>query len=166
MALRDQSLFTQSMLQNNAIKAPAMTMSQPNSNTFVPKLFEGESDPETGITSGHHCGLTSQHIPGPVPTSSGKVGHLQHSPLRTKRWLARFEELKKFRKEYGHCCVPYGYAENRKLAWWVMNQRAQYQKKLGQKKHTWLSNERVAMLDAIGFEWSPSKKIKDNRRAN
>jgi hypothetical protein len=55
----------------------------------------------------------------------------------------------------GHCRVPHGYAENRKLSWWVMNQRAQYQM-LRQEKKSWLSGDRVWLLDSIGFEWNPT----------
>jgi len=50
--------------------------------------------------------------------------------------------------------VPQGYAENRKLSWWVMNQRAQYQL-LKQGKKSWLSEDRMALLDALGFDWNP-----------
>ena len=58
-------------------------------------------------------------------------------------------------KKHGHCRVPHGYAENRKLSWWVMNQRAQYQM-LRQQKKSWLSEDRVRLLDALGFEWNPT----------
>lgn len=51
--------------------------------------------------------------------------------------------------------MPHGFAENRKLAWWVMNQRAQY-RLLRQGKKAWLTEERVTLLDDIGFEWNPT----------
>lgn len=51
--------------------------------------------------------------------------------------------------------MPHGHAEYCRLSWWVMNQRAQYQL-LKQGKKSWLSVERVRMLDAIGFDWSPN----------
>jgi hypothetical protein len=57
-------------------------------------------------------------------------------------------------KKYGHCRVPHGYEENRKLSWWVMNQRAQYQM-LKKGKPSWLSEDRVALLDRLGFDWNP-----------
>lgn len=58
-------------------------------------------------------------------------------------------------KKHGHCRVPHGYAENRKLSWWVMNQRAQYQM-LRQGKKTWLSEDRVWLLDTLSFDWNPT----------
>ena len=58
-----------------------------------------------------------------------------------------------------------GYPPNRKLSWWVMNQRAQYQL-LKDGKKSWLSNERVQILDDVGFEWAPvSNKSKKKKKA-
>mmetsp|Transcript_5937 Transcript_5937/g.12991 ORF Transcript_5937/g.12991 Transcript_5937/m.12991 type:complete len:544 (+) Transcript_5937:41-1672(+) len=82
-------------------------------------------------------------------------GHL-HAPNQSKekRWMMRYEELRSFQQKHGHCSVPHGYAENRKLSWWVMNQRAQFQL-LRQGKKSWLTDERVALLDNLGFDWNP-----------
>jgi len=41
-------------------------------------------------------------------------------------WEAKFEELVKYRKDYGDCLVPTKYAENEALGRWVSTQRAQY----------------------------------------
>jgi len=42
-----------------------------------------------------------------------------------------------------------------------MNQRAQYaQRKNG--KSNWLNEERIKMLDEIGFVWSPNAKKSDS----
>jgi hypothetical protein len=58
-------------------------------------------------------------------------------------------------KKHGHTQVPHGYAENRKLSRWVMNQRAQYQM-LRQHKKIWLSEGCVRLLDGLGFDWNPT----------
>ena len=34
-------------------------------------------------------------------------------------WSERFEELREFKVEFGHCLVPQQYAANPKLGWWV-----------------------------------------------
>lgn len=73
---------------------------------------------------------------------------------KDKRWMIRYEEMKQFQQRFGHCRVPHGYSENRKLSWWVMNQRAQYQN-VQQGKKSWLTEKRVALLDEIGFDWNP-----------
>jgi hypothetical protein len=56
-----------------------------------------------------------------------------------------------------HCRVPHGYPPNKKLSWWVMNQRAQYAQRASGKK-TWLTEDRIKLLDEIGFVWNPNAK--------
>eukprot|EP00873_Tetraselmis_striata_P026272 jgi/Tetstr1/446536/TSEL_034061.t1 len=63
-----------------------------------------------------------------------------------ERWLAMYEQLAAFKKQEGHCRVPNRYATNPKLGRWVMTQRAA-------KKKGELSEERVALLEELGFEW-------------
>ena len=68
-------------------------------------------------------------------------------------WDKRFEELKAYKAEHGHFNVPRtagGSAAT--LATWVRNQRCFYMaKKRG--KGSPMNRERVAKLEAIGFEW-------------
>ncbi|KAL9189602.1 hypothetical protein ACHAXT_009277 [Thalassiosira profunda] len=78
---------------------------------------------------------------------------------RDARWVIRYKELLEFRREHGHCRVPHGYASNRKLSWWVMNQRAQYAHR-AQGQKTWLSEDRIQLLTDIGFIWTPHSKKK------
>jgi hypothetical protein len=54
--------------------------------------------------------------------------------------------LQAFKNEHGHCRVPGQWSGNPKLANWVATQRRF-------KKHGELKSERIAALDAIGFEW-------------
>lgn len=69
--------------------------------------------------------------------------------------------------EHGHCNVPSTYPKNQPLAYWVFKQRGQYrlyQKPEydlnGQKKQTChMTTDRIAKLDAIGFEWNPPRRI-------
>ncbi len=64
-----------------------------------------------------------------------------------------------------HCRVPHGYPLNKKLAWWVMNQRAQYAQR-HKKETNWLTKERLKQLDDLGFDWNPkgggAKKTEKN----
>mmetsp|Transcript_560 Transcript_560/g.958 ORF Transcript_560/g.958 Transcript_560/m.958 type:complete len:532 (+) Transcript_560:108-1703(+) len=76
---------------------------------------------------------------------------------REARWIIRYNELLEFRGEHGHCRVPHGYAANRKLSWWVMNQRAQFAHR-NQRKKTWLTDDRIQLLNDIGFIWTPHLK--------
>lgn len=88
-----------------------------------------------------------------VAAAAAAASESQES-LKDQRWNIRFEELMEFKQQHGHCRVPHGYPPNRKLSWWVMNQRAQYQL-LKDGKKSWLSNERVKILNDVGFEWNP-----------
>ena len=76
---------------------------------------------------------------------------------REARWIIRYNELLEFRRKFGHCRVPHGYSSNRKLSWWVMNQRAQYSAR-HQGKKSWLTNERIQLLNDSGFIWTPHVK--------
>ena len=55
-------------------------------------------------------------------------------------WDQRYEELKKFQGEHGHCRVR----QKGKLLWWVMEQRKS-------KVRARSSKEKTAKLEAIGF---------------
>ena len=70
---------------------------------------------------------------------------------------------------HGHCNVPSTYPKNQPLAYWVFKQRGQYRIYMdrgpgttsgesSQICHT--TPERIAKLDALGFEWNPPRRIK------
>jgi len=71
-------------------------------------------------------------------------------PVRAA-WEAMFQALVAFKGKQGHCNVPFGWSENPELGTWVSNQRQTFRK--GK-----LSEERVARLEALGFEWDRIKK--------
>lgn len=62
------------------------------------------------------------------------------------RWFVRYRELLSFRKRFGHCNVTVYWTENASLGRWVFSQRRA--RKIG-----YLSKERVALLDKLGFQW-------------
>ena len=63
-----------------------------------------------------------------------------------KMFITMFEWLKAYKDSEGHCCVPQRYEKDPALGWWVKN-------KSSDKKRGALSEERIALLDDIGFEW-------------
>jgi hypothetical protein len=72
-------------------------------------------------------------------------------------WLERFRELKQFKVDHGHVNVPTNYSPNAKLGTWAHHQRRQYRKwKNDQPNH--ITNERVDLLESIGFVWSPRQQ--------
>jgi hypothetical protein len=58
-------------------------------------------------------------------------------------WEVRFEELRRFKREYGHCDVPRSHL----LGNWVHMQRSTYVKGT-------ITPERAAKLEALGFAWN------------
>jgi len=64
------------------------------------------------------------------------------------RWQSRYEELQLFKNRYGHCNVPNNFPQNPSLARWVSIQR-------DKKKRNSLEANRVELLEAIGFTWTP-----------
>ena len=71
-------------------------------------------------------------------------------------WSVRFEQLREFKVQFGHCLVPQRYAANPKLGHWVDTQRQCY--KLYQEgKPSPMTAEHIRALDDIGFDWGTSK---------
>mmetsp|Transcript_2870 Transcript_2870/g.6166 ORF Transcript_2870/g.6166 Transcript_2870/m.6166 type:complete len:361 (+) Transcript_2870:1-1083(+) len=151
------------MLNNNAnSNAQAPPSGFPNNGQVYPvpnvsmpsEVVSKESSPN-GVTS-----------PQAVRSSDEQAMSSSKKPLKAReaRWIDRYNELVQFQKDHGHCRVPHGYTKNRKLAWWVMNQRAQFSHLKAGKK-TWLTPERIQMLDDIGFVWYPHvKKANSNHK--
>ncbi|GFH61991.1 hypothetical protein CTEN210_18467 [Chaetoceros tenuissimus] len=77
-------------------------------------------------------------------------------------WHRRLQELTAYQAQHGHCNVPNIYEPNRALGNWVQNQRQQRQLWV-KGSPSYMTQERVEMLENIGFEWSPSKDIWDVR---
>ena len=59
-------------------------------------------------------------------------------------WNKKFEELKVFKSETGHTSPPIKHIP---LGNWCLVQRREYKKKK-------LSQERIKLLESIGFKWS------------
>jgi hypothetical protein len=63
------------------------------------------------------------------------------------KWQLQYELLLSFYKEHGHCIVPVPYQGDGSLGEWVRHQRR------NQKNGT-LKDDRMQLLDEIGFPWS------------
>ncbi len=77
-------------------------------------------------------------------------------------WSEKFEDLCEFRRKYGHCHVPHTFTDNAPLAQWVKRQRYQYKLKVEGKRST-LSDERVRLLNQIGFIWNSHDVVWEER---
>ena len=86
------------------------------------------------------------------------IGFLEQGSVQQSTWNKRLVELIEYKKEHGHTNVPRHYSANLKLGRWVDTQRTSYRLlKLG--KPSPLTQERVEMLNALGFEWNPSENL-------
>ena len=70
-------------------------------------------------------------------------------------WGAMRARLAAFKAEHGHCRVPRSHPADPKLAGWVHDQRQRKRRLDANNPNPWITPERVAKLDALGFEWSP-----------
>lgn len=136
---------------------------------------EGSLSCSVDVNSETKTTTTADHPPS-QPTMAAKSSK-SRSKKKDAKWLATLEELKEYKKEYGNCVVPRGYVENPRLASWVSGstcrqlhgnihlsqlllllfqvaeQRKQY-KLLVDNKPSSISQERVDMLNELGFAWN------------
>ena len=119
------------------------------------KLGEGEGKGvdrdviEGDSTDGkRHVLVTNDDSSSPDPLSWARL-----APRHNEKWLQRFEELRKFVREEGHCLVPRQFEGG--LGSWVHNQRSQYVL-FKEGKHNRMTSERIQMLEGVGFVWDAS----------
>ena len=74
--------------------------------------------------------------------------------LLQEKWLARYHELIEFEKHNQSAAFMCG----RKLGNWARRQRQQYTF-FKEEKHNSMTAERIGLLDAIDFTWSPKLNI-------
>jgi len=103
---------------------------------------------------------------------------IEWEPFR-QHWFNRYDDLKRYKEEHGHCRVPYCSGRSQKkrkheeededhmeegedgkvkydsLGVWVKRQRNQYKNfKAGNKEKCGeMTEERIQLLETIGFEW-------------
>src|SRR5689334_8758452 len=85
----------------------------------------------------------------------GRKRRSKHRPKKTRQakqsyrdalWDLRFEELRAYRREHGHCQVPSRSKKNPSLGYWVNYQRVL-------RRSGRLDAARRRRLDKIGFDW-------------
>jgi len=74
------------------------------------------------------------------------------------KWKLRYEELLKYKEEYGNIVVPLNYGP---LGRWVSNQRKYYRIAKSGQEQTYLTDERMQLLDDIEF----GVKVKRGRKS-
>ena len=77
-------------------------------------------------------------------------------------WDDRYSQLLEYKAEHKNCLVPSVYPKNKALGAWVHTQRTQYRLR-SEGKHSFLTEERIKLLDEVGFVWSPQGNSWDDR---
>jgi len=72
-----------------------------------------------------------------------------YTPIITMNWLTHLEELKEFKRQYGHCNVSRKNTQWKSLGHWVRQQRRK-------KKNGKLNETQILFLEKMDFEWDRS----------
>ena len=67
-------------------------------------------------------------------------------------------KLAAFKAEHGHCRVPSKHPADPELGGWVGHQRMAKKRLDAGEPNPWITAERVAKLEALGFDWVVLKK--------
>src|SRR5215813_6157379 len=91
-----------------------------------------------------HCQVSNWHS----LLSWALIGAKSLGGRRDAMWEKGFEHYQEYLKEHKHCNVPKQYksSDGYKLGLWVSNLR---------QRRSSLSSDRLARLDAVGFDWDP-----------
>mmetsp|Transcript_1646 Transcript_1646/g.2177 ORF Transcript_1646/g.2177 Transcript_1646/m.2177 type:complete len:455 (-) Transcript_1646:377-1741(-) len=71
-------------------------------------------------------------------------------------WEQRYAELCNYKEKFGNCLIPVGYEANTQLANWVSTQRQEW-KSYRLKRPARLTEERIALLNKVGFVWEAQR---------
>jgi hypothetical protein len=71
---------------------------------------------------------------------------LHYDKDHRRQWAVRYDELKVYKSENGHCNIPQRWKANPELGMWVHRQRKFYKK--GK-----LAEDRVKKLNKLEFQW-------------
>lgn len=101
----------------------------------------------------------------PVADQASLPAKKTRAPKMT--WNNRYLQLKEYKKENGNCLVPTRFKSNPQLGKWVHNQREQYKMfchktKPGYKNKCCMTEERMKLLEEVGFAWSTERSKKQD----
>lgn len=125
MAALDQTLLTEQYLlrqrQNALLQLASFHTANPDGQIADRALPHPNTAHEAGVEK-----LNTKESDSEVPSNDAEsTDDLSVVPPRKKdtKWLATYEQLKKYKADKGDCIVPRGYTANPRLASWVAEQR-------------------------------------------
>jgi hypothetical protein len=96
-----------------------------------------------------------EHKLGSSPFATTFEAIDNYGAVRHSQWRDRFRQLCAYKVQFGHCLVPYRYADNPTLGKWVTIQCRNYKKK--EEMATPMPDEHIRALEGIGFDWGTNK---------
>ena len=133
----------------------SLTSSAGDVDSTPPEAFKSEKIAAGGAGSRVLDVVEAPAFPSKNSLHAGEKGESgrarRHSlsmktPHWERRWTATLERLRAFKEEAGHCDVPQHYTKDKILGIWCKTQRSEKRKGL-------LSEERVCVLEDLGFVW-------------
>ncbi len=94
---------------------------------------------------------------------SEKDAQTRFKPFHEEKWNFHYCELLNFKKEHGHCLVPHTFPSKPHLARWVKRQRRQYKLRLEGNQNSTMTEERIKILNDVGFVWDSHEVIWNER---
>lgn len=102
--------------------------------------------------------------------ADGAVSHSKSLELLAKpypkraTWFDRYNELREYRNRHDNTLVPKRYADNPALGNWVNKQRQQYRRYRAKEFPCSLDEDKVQLLNDIGFCWDATESSQKKRR--
>jgi hypothetical protein len=124
-----------------------------------PPEVENETAPTEGPTPAEVEAAAGTAVAMAAEGEGADQGNSNLSRVVTKhdeKWNGRYDQLLEYKAKNGHTMVPQCYHDDPRLGRWVHYQRVEYwiYQQSGSAK---ITKERIARLNAIGFEWDPQK---------
>jgi hypothetical protein len=94
-----------------------------------------------------------QKITAREERSQEEVRACRRSKKSVMLWNLRLKELHDYKRNFGDCLVPTMFPSNPVLARWMNVQRVQYNR-LQDGQRTFLTSERLRLLEGVGFVWN------------
>jgi len=118
----------------------------------------------TGRDQGTYGGTESpKSVSSHILHRDSSTSSSRFKPFHEEKWSFHYQELVNFKKEKGDCLVPHTYPAKPHLARWVKRQRRQYKLRVEGNKNSTMTEERIKILNDIGFVWDSHEVIWNER---
>eukprot|EP00547_Thalassionema_nitzschioides_P009489 CAMPEP_0194229778 /NCGR_PEP_ID=MMETSP0156-20130528/44066_1 /TAXON_ID=33649 /ORGANISM="Thalassionema nitzschioides, Strain L26-B" /LENGTH=308 /DNA_ID=CAMNT_0038962337 /DNA_START=38 /DNA_END=966 /DNA_ORIENTATION=+ len=118
---------------------------------FFPEDFLAEKN-QVDLSQSEFSEPNVRSFQGKPKRFAKKASTKKLRPYQSHKWQEFLSELLEFKRRNGHCLVPHDYPESPTLARWVKRQRYQHNQRQQGKKSS-ITNERIQILNNIGFVW-------------